>query len=130
MHFNAFVQTKIFCVRNALLGKLNANRQRRQERNSRMEADSQSRVVTLPRKSPSSSSTFGFTSASNVNTLNGSPSSIGVNRSVSSSSMYKTKKKDRKKDGKRKLTTADIGQPSNFKYVLSLFEDRQISQVV
>lgn len=94
-----------------------------------METESQNRVVTLPRKSPSSSTTFGFTSATNINMLNGSPSGIGVNRSVSSSSMYKTKKKDSKKDGKRKLTTADIGQPSDFRFfsclLLSITEEIQ-----
>ncbi|XP_043285903.1 neural Wiskott-Aldrich syndrome protein-like [Venturia canescens] len=115
--FNFADETEAIILRNALLAKLNTNRQRRQERSSRMETESQNRVVTLPRKSPSSSSTFGFTSATNINMLNGSPSGIGVNRSVSSSSMYKTKKKDSKKDGKRKLTTADIGLPSDFRHL-------------
>ena len=64
----------------------------------------------MKRESP-----MGFMSPSTGNLLNGSPSTIGVNRSVSSSSMFERKKKHREKETKRKLRKEDIGLPHNFR---------------
>jgi len=97
--------------RNILLGKLNAKRQRRQERKAKEMQVSN----TLPWKTQSSMSPF--TSGSSSNLSNGA---IGVNRSASSSSMYKTKKKKNEQDLKRKLTKDDISLPSNFRYIFKL----------
>ncbi|XP_015592177.1 neural Wiskott-Aldrich syndrome protein [Cephus cinctus] len=115
--FNFADETDALILRSVVLEKLNTKRQRRQERRSRMEVDSQ-HGVTLPRMSQSNTSTFGFSQVStSTNLLNGSPSATGVNRSISSSSMYKTKKTKWKKDTKRRLTAADISSPSNFRHV-------------
>lgn len=94
--------------------RLNSNKQRRQERKAtKMDLGAQQRVVTLPRRSPSSNPDY-FSSNSHGNAMNGSPSSLGINGGVSGSAMYKRKTK-REKDPKRKLTTADIGQPLDFR---------------
>lgn len=69
---------------------------------------------TLPWKNQSGISTFTVTSGSSSNLSNGTPP-VGVNRSASSSSMYKTKKKKGEQDLKRKLTKDDISLPSNFR---------------
>lgn len=78
-----------------------------------MEIESQ-HGATLPWRNQSSTSPIAFSTGSTSNLLNGTPTTIGVNRSASSSSMYKTKKKKRDK-AKRKLTKDDIGPPSNFR---------------
>lgn len=107
----------IFFHRNILLGKLNAKRQRRQER----KAKEVEPGGTLSWKNQTSVSSFTtFTSSSPSNLSNGAPT-VGVNRSASSSSMYKTKKKKNEQDLKRKLTKDDIGLPSNFRYSFILF---------
>ncbi|CAD6239969.1 GSCOCG00002445001-RA-CDS [Cotesia congregata] len=77
--------------------------------------------ITLPRRSPNSSTNF-FSSTTSVNMMNGSSSSVSVNGGLSGSAMYLRKKK-RKKDHKRKLTVADISQPSNFRHVVHLGSD-------
>jgi len=100
--------------RNILLGKLNAKRQRRQERKAKEMQVSN----TLPWKNQSSMSPFTVTSGSSSNLSNGA---IGVNRSASSSSMYKTKKKKNEQDLKRKLTKDDISLPSNFRYTFKFY---------
>lgn len=114
--FNFASETEAITLRNILLGKLNAKRQRRQERKAKeMQASS-----TLPWKNQSSISPFTVTSGSSGNLSNGAPATIGVNRSASSSSMYKTKKKKSEQDLKRKLTKDDISLPSNFRHVAHL----------
>lgn len=105
----------IFFCRNILLGKLNAKRQRRQERKAKEAQPS----GILPWKNQTSVSSF-TTSGSPGNLLNGAPT-VGVNRSASSSSMYKTKKKKSEQDLKRKLTKDDISLPSNFRYRFKLY---------
>lgn len=87
---------------------------RRQERRSTKEVEPL-HGVTLPRKNQSSSS-HAFPTGSTSNLLNGSFTTIGVNRSASSSSMNKNKKKKKNKDSKKKLTKGDIGLPSDFRY--------------
>ncbi|KAG7189674.1 hypothetical protein KM043_017346 [Ampulex compressa] len=114
--FNFASETEAVTLRNILLGKLNAKRQRRQERKSKMEIETQ-HGATLPWKNQSSSSPFTFSTGSTSNLLNGAPTTVGVNRSASSSSMYKTKKKKGDQDSKRKLTKDDISLPSNFRHV-------------
>lgn len=103
----------VFIFRNILLDKLNAKRQKRQQRRSKMEIEGQ-HGATLPWRNQSSTSPVAFSTGSTSNLANGTPTTIGVNRSASSSSMYKTKKKKRDK-AKRKLTKDDIGPPSNFR---------------
>lgn len=103
----------VFCHRNILLGKLNAKRQKRQERRSK---EAQQASGTLPWRNQSNVSSYTVTSGSSGKLLNGAPNTVSVNRSASSSSMYKTKKKKRDQDLKRKLTKDDIGLPSNFRY--------------
>ncbi|KYM94691.1 PREDICTED: neural Wiskott-Aldrich syndrome protein-like [Cyphomyrmex costatus] len=111
--FNFASETEAITLRNVLLGKLNAKRQRRQERKAKEMQGSN----TLPWKNQSSISSFTVTSGSSSNLSNGA---IGVNRSASSSSMHKTKKKRNEQDLKRKLTKDDIGLPSNFRHVAHL----------
>lgn len=101
-----------FLHRNILLGKLNAKRQRRQERRAKEVQPG----GTLPWRNQNSLSPFTVTSGSSSNLLNGASTTVGVNRSSSSSSMYKTKKKRNDQDLKRKLTKDDISLPSNFRY--------------
>lgn len=114
--FNFASETEAITLRNILLGKLNAKRQRRQERKAK-EAEPGG---TLSWKNQTSMSSFTtFTSGSPGNLSNGAPT-VGVNRSASSSSMYKTKKKKNEQDLKRKLTKDDIGLPSNFRHVAHL----------
>ncbi|KAL6254181.1 hypothetical protein P5V15_014804 [Pogonomyrmex californicus] len=113
--FNFASETEAITLRNILLEKLNAKRQRKQERRVK-EMQSSS---TLPWKNQSSISPFTVTSGSSGNLSNGAPATIGVNRSASSNSMYKTMYK-RKEDLKRKLTKDDIGLPSNFRHVAHL----------
>lgn len=114
--FNFASETEAITLRNILLGKLNAKRQRRQERKAKeMQAS-----TTLPWKNQSSISSFTVTSGLSSNLSNGAPATVGVNRSASSSSMYKTKKKKSEQDLKRKLTKDDIGLPSNFRHVAHL----------
>ncbi|XP_039303453.1 neural Wiskott-Aldrich syndrome protein [Solenopsis invicta] len=115
--FNFASETEAITLRNILLGKLNAKRQRRQERKAKeMQGSS-----TLPWKNQSSISPFTVTSGSSGNLSNGVPAAtVGVNRSASSSSMYKTKKKKSELDLKRKLTKDDISLPSNFRHVAHL----------
>ncbi|KAL0111648.1 hypothetical protein PUN28_013082 [Cardiocondyla obscurior] len=117
--FNFASETEAITLRNILLGKLNAKRQRRQERKAKeMQASN-----TLPWKNQSGMLPYSVTSGSSGssgNLLNGAPATIGVNRSASSSSMYKTKKKKGEQDLKRKLTKDDIGLPSNFRHVAHL----------
>lgn len=105
---------EIYFYRNILLGKLNAKRQRRQERKAKEVEPS-----GISWKNQTSVSAFTVTSGSPSNLSNGAP--VGVNRSASSSSMYKTKKKKNEQDLKRKLTKDDIGLPSNFRYRFKLF---------
>lgn len=93
--------------------RLNSNKQRRQERKAKIEVDTQQKIVTLPRRSPNNTQNF-FSSNTSVNTINGSPSSVSINGGLSGSAMYLRKNK-REKDHKRKLTVADISQPSNFR---------------
>lgn len=112
--FNFASETEAITLRNILLGKLNAKRQRRQERRAKEVQPSS----TLPWKNQSSVSSF--TSSSSSNLLNGASTTVGVNRSASSSSMYKTKKKKSEQDLKRKLTKDDISLPSNFRHVAHL----------
>lgn len=100
-----------FC-RNILLGKLHAKRQRKQERKAKEGQVS----GTFSWKNQSAASPLTITSSSSTNLSNGAPTTVGVNRSASSSSMYKTKKKKNEQDLKRKLTKDDIGLPSNFRY--------------
>lgn len=77
---------------------------------------------TLPWKNQSSISPFTVTSGSSGNLSNGVPAAtVGVNRSASSSSMYKTKKKKSELDLKRKLTKDDISLPSNFRYKFKFY---------
>ncbi|XP_024876801.1 neural Wiskott-Aldrich syndrome protein-like [Temnothorax curvispinosus] len=114
--FNFASETEAITLRNILLGKLNAKRQRRQERKAKeMQASS-----TLPWKNQSKISSFSVTSGPSGNLSNGAPATVGVNRSASSSSMYKTKKKKSEQDLKRKLTKDDISLPSNFRHVAHL----------
>lgn len=117
--FNFASETEAITLRNILLGKLNAKRQKRQEKRSKMEMETQ-HVVTLPRKSRSSTLSFAFTSGATSNTLNGAQTTVGVNRSASSSSMYKSKKKKGEKDSRRKLTKDDISLPSNFRHIMHM----------
>ncbi|XP_012267587.2 neural Wiskott-Aldrich syndrome protein-like [Athalia rosae] len=114
--FNFANETDAIILRSIILEKLNAKRQRRQERKSRTSSDSH-HSLTLPKKSHSNTSALGFNTGSSTNISNGSPSSVTVNRSVSSSSMYKTKKNKQDKDPKRRLTKADIGSPSDFRHL-------------
>lgn len=108
---NGWKKYLIYFYRNILLGKLNAKRQRRQERKAK-EADPSG---TLSWKNQTSVSPFTVTSGSPGNLSNGAPT-VGVNRSASSSSMYKKNKKKNEQDLKRKLTKDDISLPSNFRY--------------
>ncbi|XP_046409601.1 neural Wiskott-Aldrich syndrome protein-like [Neodiprion fabricii] len=114
--FNFASETDAIILRSIILEKLNAKRQRRQERKSRINADSH-HSLTLPKKSHSNTSAVGFSTGSSTDISNGSSSSTTVNRSVSSSSMYKAKNHKQDKDPKRRLTKADIGSPSNFRHV-------------
>ncbi|XP_032687071.1 neural Wiskott-Aldrich syndrome protein-like isoform X2 [Odontomachus brunneus] len=114
--FNFASETEAITLRNILLGKLNAKRQRRQERRAKETQPSS----TFPWKNQSSLLPFTVTSGSSTNLLNGAPNTVGVNRSASSSSMYKTKKKKSEQDLKRKLTKDDISLPSNFRHVAHL----------
>ncbi|XP_054012510.1 actin nucleation-promoting factor WASL [Hylaeus anthracinus] len=116
--FNFASETDAVTLRNILLDKLNAKRQRRQQRRSKMEVESQ-HGATLPWRNQSNASSVAFSTGSTSNLLNGTPTTVGVNRSASSSSMYKSKKKKREK-AKRKLTKDDIGPPSNFRHVSHL----------
>lgn len=104
------------CYRNILLSKLNAKRQRRQERRAR-ETQSNS---TLPRTYQSNLSPFTITSGPSSNLENGAPT-VDVHRSASSSSMYNQKKKKNEQDLKRKLTKDDISLPSNFRCGLEFY---------
>lgn len=92
---------------------MNAKRQKRQQRRSKVEGETQ-HGATLPWRNQSNASPVAFSTGSTSNLLNGTPTTIGVNRSASSSSMYKSKKKKREKTKKR-LTKDDIGPPSNFR---------------
>lgn len=112
--FNFASETEAITLRNILLGKLNAKRQRKQER----KAKEMQGNITLPRKNQNSIPPFTVTSGSSGNLSNGALA--GVNRSASSSSMYKNKKKRSEQDLKRKLTKDDIGLPSNFRHVAHL----------
>ncbi|XP_031826451.2 uncharacterized protein LOC116424326 [Nomia melanderi] len=116
--FNFASETDAVTLRNILLDKLNAKRQKRQQRRSKMEIEGQ-HGATLPWRNQSSTSPVAFSTGSTSNLANGTPTTIGVNRSASSSSMYKTKKKKRDK-AKRKLTKDDIGPPSNFRHLTHL----------
>ncbi|XP_076241494.1 uncharacterized protein LOC143183699 [Calliopsis andreniformis] len=116
--FNFASTTDAVTLRNILLGKLNAKRQRRQQRRSKMETEGQ-HGATLPWRNQSNTSPIAFSTGSTSNLLNGTPATIGVNRSASSSSMYKPKKKKRDK-AKRKLKKEDIGPPSNFRHLTHL----------
>ncbi|XP_011875442.1 PREDICTED: neural Wiskott-Aldrich syndrome protein [Vollenhovia emeryi] len=114
--FNFASETEAITLRNILLGKLNAKRQRRQERRAKEMQGSN----TMPWKNQNSLLPFTVTSGSSNNLSNGAPNTVGVNRSASSSSMYKTKKKKNEQDLKRKLTKDDISLPSNFRHVAHL----------
>ncbi|XP_012214567.1 actin nucleation-promoting factor WASL-like [Linepithema humile] len=115
--FNFASETEAITLRNILLGKLNAKRQRRQERKAKETQPS----GTMPWKNQSSLSPYNVTSSSSSNLSNGAPNTVGVNRSASSSSMYKTKKKKSEQDlSRRKLTKDDISLPSNFRHVAHL----------
>ncbi|XP_046824516.1 neural Wiskott-Aldrich syndrome protein-like [Vespa crabro] len=116
--FNFANEVEAITLRDILLDKLNAKRQKRQEKRSKMEMETQ-QLVTLPRKSRSSTSSFAFTTGATSNTLNGQ-TTVGVNRSASSSSMYKSKKKKGDKDSRRKLTKDDISLPSNFRHIVHM----------
>ncbi|XP_043248538.1 neural Wiskott-Aldrich syndrome protein-like [Colletes gigas] len=116
--FNFASETDAVTLRNILLGKLNAKRQRRQQKRTKVEIESQ-HGATLPWGNQSNTSPIAFSTGSTSNLLNGTPTTVGVNRSASSSSMYKTKKKKRDK-AKRKLTKDDIGPPSNFRHLSHL----------
>jgi len=72
-------------------------------------------------KNQSSISPFTVTSGSSGNLSNGALATVGVNRSASSNSMYKNKKKKSEQDLKRKLTKDDISLPSNFRYKLKFY---------
>lgn len=98
--------------------RLSSNRQRRQERKSKIESEVQKRVTTLPRRNLNNTSDY-FSSSANSNMINGSPSTLTTNGVLSNISIYKRATK-REKDPKRKLTTADIGLPSNFRYMQKL----------
>lgn len=113
--FNFASETDAVTLRNILLGKLNTKRQRRQQRRSKVEGETQ-HGATLPWRNQSNTSPIAFNTGSTSNLLNGTPTAIGVNRSASSSSMYKSKKKKRDKI-KKKLTKDDIGPPSDFRHV-------------
>ncbi|XP_034947337.1 neural Wiskott-Aldrich syndrome protein-like [Chelonus insularis] len=119
--FNFANETEAMIMRNVIIERLNSNKQRRQERKAKMEAEAQQRVVTLPRRSPSNTPNF-FSSNTSVNIINGTSSSVGINGGISGGTIY-LKKHKREKDPKRKLTTADIGQPSNFRHVAHLGSD-------
>lgn len=113
--FNFASETEAITLRNILLGKLNAKRLRRQER----KAKEAQPGGMLSWKNQTSASSFAVTSGSPGNLSNGA-TTVGVNRSASSSSMYKTKKKKNEQDLKRKLTKDDISLPSNFRHVAHL----------
>ncbi|EZA49543.1 neural Wiskott-Aldrich syndrome protein isoform X2 [Ooceraea biroi] len=113
--FNFASETEAITLRNILLGKLNAKRQRRQEKKAKETQSS----GTLPWKNQGSASPF-IASGLSSHLSNGAPTTIGVNRSASSSSMYRTKKKRSEQDLKRKLTKDDISLPSNFRHVAHL----------
>ncbi|XP_057335244.1 actin nucleation-promoting factor WASL-like [Microplitis mediator] len=119
--FNFANETEAVIMRNIILERLNSNKQRRQERKAKIEVDTQQKIVTLPRRSPNNTQNF-FSSNTSVNMINGSPSSVGINGGLSGSAMYLRKNK-REKDHKRKLTVADISQPSNFRHVVHLGSD-------
>nr|XP_033331884.1 neural Wiskott-Aldrich syndrome protein-like [Megalopta genalis] len=116
--FNFASETDALTLRNILLDKLNAKRHKKQQRRSKMEIEVQ-HGGTLPWRNQSSTSPVAFTTGSTSNLANGTPTTIGVNRSTSTSSMYKPKKKKRDK-AKRRLTKDDIGPPSNFRHVTHL----------
>ena len=116
--FNFATETDAVTLRNILLGKLNAKRQRRQQRRSKMEIEPQ-HGATFPWRNQSSASPTAFSTGSTSNLSNGTQTTVGVNRSASSSSMYKPKKEKRDK-AKRKLRKEDIGPPSNFRHVSHL----------
>ncbi|XP_026672345.1 neural Wiskott-Aldrich syndrome protein-like [Ceratina calcarata] len=113
--FNFANETDAMTLRNILLGKLNDKRIRRQQRRSKMEGETQ-HSATMPWRNQSNTSSVAFNTGSTSNLLNGTPNTLGVNRSASSSSMHKTKKKKREKT-KKKLTKDDIGPPSNFRHL-------------
>jgi len=100
--------------RNILLGKLNAKRQRKQEKKAK-ETQSSS---TLPWKNQSISP-FIASGLSSHHLSNGASITVGVNRSASNSSMYKKKRNEQ--DFKRKLSKDDISLPSNFRYEFIYF---------
>ena len=106
IRYFAAILNKIVLSRNALVGILEAKRLKKQKRASRTTET----MGNIKKESPK-----GITSPSTGNFLNGSPSSIGVNRSVSSSSMFERNKKHREKETKRKLRKEDIGLPHNFR---------------
>lgn len=114
--FNFASETEAITLRNILLGKLHAKRQRKQER----KAKEGQLSGPFSWKNQSAASPRNITSSSSANLSNGAPTTVGVNRSASSSSMYKTKKKKNEQDLKRKLTKDDIGLPSNFRHVAHL----------
>ncbi|XP_076286940.1 uncharacterized protein LOC143212235 [Lasioglossum baleicum] len=116
--FNFASETDALTLRNILLDKLNAKRHKRQQRRSKMEIEGQ-HGGTLLWRNQSSPSPVAFSTGSTSNLANGTPTTIGVNRSASSSSMYKPKKKKRDKT-KRRLTKDDIGPPSNFRHLTHL----------
>lgn len=94
--------------RSIIYERLNANKERRQEKKTKLNVESQQRV-TLPRRNPSSAQNH------SSSMLNRMPSSGGINGGYTGSSTMYKKKNKRDRDQKRKLTAADIGQPSNFR---------------
>ncbi|XP_076649481.1 uncharacterized protein LOC143357119 [Halictus rubicundus] len=116
--FNFASDTDAVTLRNILLDKLNAKRHKKQQKRSKMEIEGQ-HGGTLLWRNQSSTSPVTFSTGSTSNLANGTPTTIGVNRSASSSSMYKPKKKNREKT-KRRLTKDDIGPPSNFRHLTHL----------
>lgn len=113
--FNFASETDALTLRNILLDKLNAKRQRREQKRSKMDMETQ-HGATLPWRNQSNMSPLAYNTGSASNLSNGALTTVGVNRSASSSSMYKTKKKQRE-NTKRKLTKDDIGHPSNFRHI-------------
>ncbi|KAK0074247.1 hypothetical protein PV325_008597 [Microctonus aethiopoides] len=116
--FNFANETEAMIMRSIISERLSSNRQRRQERKSKIESEAQKRVTTLPRRNLNNTSDY-FSSSANVNMINGSPSTLTTNGVLPNISIYKRATK-REKDPKRKLTTADIGLPSNFRHVLHM----------
>ncbi|XP_043484036.1 neural Wiskott-Aldrich syndrome protein-like [Leptopilina heterotoma] len=107
MAFNFASEHDAFVLRNALVGILEAKRQKKQKRALRSSEATDSTKCEPPVELSSSSG----------NLFNGSPLTTSLNKSISNSSVFEKKKKHRENEKKRKLRKEDIGLPHNFRHV-------------